>query len=197
VVKRGGLVVYPTDTVYGLGCDPFNGKAVESLVETKERKSGKLPLLVKDLAVAEKIGILNPTARSLATCFWPGPLTLVVPVLRELPTPVTDGRNTVGLRVPGRKDTLALIEACEGILVGTSANISGKSPSQTAPEALRQLDGRVELILDGGISPAELGSTVVSIVSNRISIIREGSLSKESIYAAIGSQNETQVEQRC
>jgi L-threonylcarbamoyladenylate synthase len=198
LVRGGGLVVYPTDTVYGLGCDPFNEKAVHSLVEAKERKTGRLPLLVKNMEKAEKIGRFQPIARSLASVFWPGPLTLVVPLGRGLPTPVTDGTNTVGLRVPGRKDTLTLIEACGGAIVGTSANISGGTSSRTAAEALRQLEGRVGLVLDGGTSPVGVESTVVSIVSNQVSVLREGAIPKESIFAAIkGSRNGNALEQPC
>lgn len=185
LVKSGGLLVYPTDTVYGLGCDPFSQKAVARLVLAKERKEGRLPLLVESLEKAEEIGILDPLARALAATFWPGPLTIVVPATKSLPDAITGSTGKVGLRVPGRKDTIHLVQECGGTLVGTSANISGQVSPTSAADAMRQLKGRVELILNGGQTSVGIESTVVKVERGQISILRSGAVGKEAIFEAV------------
>jgi L-threonylcarbamoyladenylate synthase len=185
LVHEGGLIAYPTDTVYGLGCDPFNSDAVDRLVEAKERVKGSLPILVSSLAEAERIGEINEVAAALASKFWPGPLTLVVRMRSNLPTKVTGDSQLVGLRIPNHETARPLIQESGGAIVGTSANISGHRSPSTAQEVLRELGGRIDLILDGG--PTLLGreSTVVRIIGDAITVLREAAISQDDILKAL------------
>jgi len=180
VVSHGGLVAYPTDTVYGLGCDPFNSAAVGKLVKAKRRVKGGLPVLVDSSQAAKKLGQFSPVAIQLANDFWPGRLTLVVPAALEFPPDVLSG-GSVGLRVPGRADTLGLIRACGSSLVGTSANISGMSSPVTAEEVLASLGADIDVVLDGGPCSSDKESTVVRVTSHGCLILRNGAISQESI----------------
>jgi len=179
MIVKGELVAYPTDTVYGLGCDPFNSFAVQKLIRAKERRQTNLPILVDSLETADGIGVFDKTARLLAREFWPGPLTIVVDSRRDLPG---SGR-TVGLRIPARKDTIELIKQAGGAIVGTSANISGTPPPRSASEVMRQLSGRIALVLDGGQSESAIESTVVRVGHGKVNILREKAISAERILA--------------
>ncbi len=190
LVMRGKLVAYPTDTVYGLGCDPFNESAIRKLTQAKKRKQGRLPLLVDSLGRAEEIGRFDPIARVLAIAFWPGPLTLVVPARTKLPESVTGSTGSVGLRIPHRKDTVDLVRACGGVLVGTSANISGNSSLTTARKVVEELDGSVKLILDGGVARPGIESSVVRIEAGDLSILREKAIPRDRIMRAMQTRLE-------
>jgi L-threonylcarbamoyladenylate synthase len=180
VVSNGGLVAYPTDTVYGLGCDPFNSTAVGNLVKAKRRVKGGLPVLADGLETAKKLGQFSPVAIQLANDFWPGGLTLVVPSGLEFPPDLSIG-GFVGLRVPDRADTLRLIRACGSSLVGTSANISGMPPAITADEVLASLGGEIDVALDGGSCNSGKESTVVRVTSGGCVVLRKGVITVESI----------------
>ena len=185
LVLEGGLIAYPTDTVYGLGCNPFEAAAVDRLVKAKERIKGSLPILVSSLAEAERIGEINEKSTALSSKFWPGPLTLVVPTRSSLPAKVTDNSQLVGLRIPNHEATRRLILESGGAIVGTSANISGHRSLSTAQEVLSELRGRIDLVLDGG--PTLLGreSTVVRIVGDEITVLREAAISRDDILKAL------------
>ncbi len=185
LIMRGKLVAYPTDTVYGLGCDPLNKGAIRKLIRAKRRKQGRLPVLVDAFGRAEEMGRFDANTRCLARTFWPGPLTLVVPCRTYLPEFVTGSTGSVGLRIPRRRDTIDLVRACGGVLVGTSANTSGSIPCVTAPEVLEELHGSVDLILDGGATRPGIESSVVEIDAGDISVLREGAISKERIMRAL------------
>jgi len=185
LVLEGRLIAYPTDTVYGLGCNPFDVDAVDRLVRAKERVKGSLPILVSSLAEAERVGEINEKSAALASKFWPGPLTLVVPTRSSLPAKVTDNSQLVGLRIPNHETTRRLIQESGGAIVGTSANISGHRSLSTAQEVLTELGGRIDLVLDGG--PTQLGreSTVVKVIGDEITVLREGAISREDILKAL------------
>lgn len=185
VIKSGGLVAYPTDTVYALGCDPFNAEAVFRLLKAKERAGGALPVLVDSLEKAEEIGSLDEVAHRLARNYWPGPLTIVVPVKVRLPPQVTGSTDTIGLRIPRGSDTLDFITSSGQALVGTSANIAGNASSKSAEEVLRELDGRIDLILDGGPATIGIESTIVKVDSGRITILREKAIAREEIFGTL------------
>ena len=181
IVRRGGLVTYPTDTVYGLGCDPLNVEAVKRLFKTKGERKKPLPILASDVEHVEKIAYLSKRAKRITARFWPGPLTLVVPKKPALPDVVTCNLDSVGVRVPRHDTALQLIHLSKGLLVGTSANKTGEKPPQTAYEAAEQLGKEVNIILDGG--PTALGkpSTVVDLTSEKPKILREGSIRLKDI----------------
>lgn len=181
IVSNGGLVVYPTDTLYGLGADPFNADAVELAYTVKRRESKPMPILVSSFDVAFKIGLFNSLARRLAEAFWPGALTIVVPKIIDLPEKLTMGLNTIGLRMPNHSLALKLLDYCDGCLIGTSANISGMAPPKTALEALFQLGLSIDYYIDFGPCPLNEPSTVVDLSGGTIRIVRLGAIKMEDI----------------
>jgi L-threonylcarbamoyladenylate synthase len=185
LVLEGRLIAYPTDTVYGLGCNPFDADAVDRLVKAKERVKGSLPILVTSLQDAERLGEISGLAATLANRFWPGPLTLVVPPRTNFPEMVTGDTTLVGLRIPNHETARRLIKECGGALIGTSANISGRPSLRTAEEVFRALEGRVDLVVDGG--PTSLGreSTVVRVLEDEITVLRDGVLSRDDILKTL------------
>jgi len=179
LVREGGLVAYPTDTVYGLGCDPFSPRGVDRLITAKERSKTSLPVLIDNMETARRLGVLSNTAVCVANVFWPGAVTLVIPSKVTI-SRITDESNTIGLRVPGHTFARKLVGECGGALVGTSANISGRPSCKTAEEVLSNLDGRVDLIIDGGpVQGRE--SSVVKVVGDEVTIIREGQIPSETL----------------
>ncbi len=173
VVKSGGLVVYPTDTVYGLGCDPLNGSAVDRVFEAKGRESKPLPVLCSTAEAALRVVDLAPAALALAERHWPGALTIVATLRIQVPRRLDQGTGTLGVRVPGSPGCRELVAACGGVLTGTSANISGRPSCRTADEAAAQLGGSVDVILDGGRLEG-LESTVVRVTGNDVIVLRQG-----------------------
>jgi len=182
-VKTGGLVVYPTDTVYGLGCDPFNVDAVKRVFRVKGKRKKPLPILASDIEHVEKIVYLSKNARKITDRFWPGPLMIVVPKKPTLPNIVTCNLGSVGVRVPKHDLAIQFISLSNGLLVGTSANKTGKKPALTASEAAEQLGKEVDVILD--IGPTSLGvpSTVINLTSEKPKILRKGPVSSKDIFS--------------
>ena len=181
IVRRGRLVVYPTETIYGLGCDPLNVKAVERIFEVKGAREKPLPVLASDIEHVEKIAYLSWKARRVAVRFWPGPLTLVLPKTTILPGIVTSNLGSVGVRVPMHNIAIKLIHSSNGLLVGTSANKTGEKPSRSAQEAADQIGDEVDMILDGGPTTYGLPSTIVDLTSERPKILRKGPVSMNEI----------------
>jgi len=185
VVKFGGLIVYPTDTVYGLGCDPFNTLAVKRLIDAKGQRKKPLPILASDIEHVKTVAKVTETAEKLARKFWPGPLTIVLKKKPQLPQIVTFGRDTVGVRVPNHPVALELLRQGNGLLIGTSANISGKKSTVTAEDAAKQLGDKVDLILDGGRATLGKGSTVVNLADRRFRVERIGPISLKEIESIL------------
>lgn len=185
ILLSGGLVAFPTDTVYGLAAGLFNSHGIDRLYEAKARSANKaIAVLVSDL---EQIDLLTsgltPTARRLAARFWPGALTLVVPKHPGLPANLSP-LPTIGVRMPDHAFARALMHAA-GPLATSSANISGESNTLTAQQVLEQLDGRLELILDGGPVPGGVPSTVVDCTQDPPKILRQGAITAEAIAAVL------------
>ena len=176
-VMRGGLIVYPTDTVYGLGCDPFNEEAVRRLFSAKGRGAKAVPVLCSSREKAADLADLGPKGDELARRHWPGALTIIAQLKMRVPDMLSQGPN-LGVRVPHHALCLELVASCGGWLAGTSANVSGAPSARSAGEALRQLGDTVDLILDGGPS-AGTGSTVVSVVGGAVTILRTGQIGVE------------------
>jgi L-threonylcarbamoyladenylate synthase len=174
-VKAGGLIVFPTDTVYGLGCDPKNEAAVERLFAAKRREPKPIPILCDSLESAVRCGSLSETALELALDFWPGALTIVAPMRESLPRAIHQGTGEVGLRVPDSRLCMELISQCGGTITGTSANVSGRPSCRRAEEAARELGKSVDLILDGG-SLEGRESTVVRVRGSVIEVLRKGTV---------------------
>ena len=172
IVRGGGLVVYPTDTVYGLGCDPLDESAVDRLFAAKGRESKAVPVLCSSLDRAGDLVELEPRARELAGENWPGALTIVAPLKMRVPDRLSQGPY-LGVRVPNHSGCLELIAACGGWLTGTSANLSGRPSAKSAAEASRQLGASVDMFLDGGPAPGT-ESTVVRVAGGVVTILRTG-----------------------
>ena len=189
-ILNGGLVVYPTDTVYGLGCHPFDKEAVNRVADVKRRSRANFPVLVGSIEKAKELGEVNGDAEMLALGFWPGPLTIVVSSRAEFPPRIVGSDGMVGLRVPGRRDTLDLVSMCGGSLLGTSANISGAPSMRQAEEALKTFNGKVDLVLDGGSLSKSLESTVVRVTGKHVDILREGAVSRQEIVMALKAKVE-------
>jgi L-threonylcarbamoyladenylate synthase len=186
VLRRGGLVAYPTETWYGLGALASDGAAVERVVHAKRRPEEKpLPLLAADLAQVEALADLPPLARRLAAAFWPGPLTLVVPVRPgvRLHRAITGGSGTVGIRVSSGPVSAALARAAGGALVATSANLSGEPPVAEVAALDPALVARLDLVLDGGTAPGGLPSTVVAVAGDSLTLLRAGAVPAEALTA--------------
>ena len=187
VLNKGGLVAFPTDTVYGVGTLVFDGPAVESIYRAKDRPIEKaIPVLIGDAEDMEKVGMNIPeTAYRLATRFWPGPLTVVIPKKPTLRESVS-ATATVGVRVPDHEVARTLLRAA-GPMAVTSANISGQPSPSTAEEVFAQLGGRIDLIIDGGKTPGGVPSTVIDCTENDLKILRAGPISLEAIKAKLSS----------
>ena len=181
-VKTGGLVVYPTDTVYGLGCDPFNVEAVKRVFRVKGERKKPLPILASGIKHVEKIAYLSKDARKIVERFWPGQLMIIVPKKPTLPNIVTRNLGSVGVRVPKHDLAIQFISLSNGLLVGTSANKTGKKPALTASEAAEQLGKDVDVILDVGPTSIGVPSTVIDLTSEKPRILRKGPVSSEDIY---------------
>jgi len=185
LIRSGGLIAFPTDTVYGIGVSAFQTDAVERLYRVKGRSPKKaIPILLGDTEIAEQITTpLSPIVKKLTEKFWPGPLTLVLPLLSSLPENLSP-TPTIGLRVPDHEFTRELLRQT-GPLAATSANLSGEPSALSAYEVQAQLGGRVDLILDGGKSPGGLASTVLNCTGENPAVLREGPLSWEDIQAVL------------
>jgi L-threonylcarbamoyladenylate synthase len=183
ILKGGGIVVFPTDTVYGLGGDVFNVRAVERIYRVKQRSRHlPLPVLLADSTqLADIVASVPETARYLMRHFWPGGLTLVLPKKDTLPDIITAGSNKVAVRIPDHVVPISLIRGLGVPIIGTSANISDKPSPVTAEEVEQQLDSQVDLIIDMGRCPGGLESTVVDVTGEIPVILRRGVISEEKI----------------
>ena len=185
VLKTGGLVAFPTDTVYGVGALAFDEKAIESIYTAKDRPVEKaIPILISDADELDKVAIDIPAAAlRLASRFWPGPLTILVPKRTDLPESVS-ATATVGVRVPDHQVARALLRAT-GPMAVTSANISGAQSPVSAEEVFEQLGGRIPVIVDGGKTPGGVPSTLVDCTTPELRILREGPIRLEDLRSAL------------
>ncbi|MDR2849990.1 MAG: threonylcarbamoyl-AMP synthase [Verrucomicrobiota bacterium] len=177
LLRGGGVVILPTDTVYGIAAHPGCEAAVARICTIKGRPTGKpIALLAADLAAVLAFGAsLPPAARRLAEAFWPGALTLVLPC----------GAGEEGFRVPDHAAARALLAGCGGTLRVTSANLSGAMPAVSAVEALRDVGLEADLVIDGGVCPGGVASSVVRVAPDgTLAVLREGAISSDSILRA-------------
>ncbi|HXZ98136.1 MAG TPA: L-threonylcarbamoyladenylate synthase [Candidatus Acidoferrum sp.] len=183
-VARGGLICYPTDTVYGLGCDPFNESAVKKAIAAKGKRTKAMPVLVSGITSADRLVLLSRAAKKLADVYWPGQLTMVLPARDQVPS-VLAPQRTLGVRYPKHAICQQLLDLCSGCLVGTSANLTGKPPATSATEIIEQLGERVDVILDGGRATMGVASTVVDLTREHLRILREGPISNAEILRSL------------
>jgi len=185
IVRSGGLVVYPTETVYGLGCDPFNVEAVKRILDVKGDRKKPLPVLAASIVDVDKVAFVSPNGKRLAAKFWPGPLTMVFPKKPALPDVVTFGWDSVGLRIPDSDVALNLTRLSGGLLIGSSANRTGEEPSRAVQEISGELKEMVDVVLDGGATVQGMPSTVADLTSEKPRILREGPISLKEILDAL------------
>jgi len=184
ILRHGGLIALPTDTVYGLAADVWNGDAVRQIYEAKGRPELKsIPVLLSGVSVIEQVAAeASVETLSLATEFWPGPLTLIVERKSQLP-PEVSATDTVGVRAPDDDFALALLGKF-GPLAATSANPSGQLEATTAVQVMETLRGKIDLVLDGGQAPGGIPSTVVDLTKRPPVLLRQGPISIETVLEA-------------
>ena len=201
VVARGGVIVFLTDTFYGLGADPFNAAAVRKVKDLKGREENR-PILVL-ISDVDQLGRLIESRSAafdeLARRFWPGALTIIGRATSQLPSELTAGTNSVGVRLPDDETVSSLVRACGGALTATSANPSGEPPARSAAEALKYFGEKVDLILDGGATKTDRPSTVVDTTSAgnaailpagvaEVTLVRQGVIAWTEIQSALSGR---------
>jgi L-threonylcarbamoyladenylate synthase len=180
IVSQGGIMIFPTDTVYGIGCNPYNKEAVEKIYKIKSRDIMKsVPVLTYSIETAEKIVEFDQFTKKIVEKFWPGPLTVILKVTDKKIKESLNLENKIAIRVPDHKCTLELLKKCN-FLVGTSANVSGNLSYTDPDECLKNLEN-YDVFVDGGIITSKGESTIIEIENKQIKIIREGSLTKDEI----------------
>ena len=183
-IKNGGVVIFPTDTVYGIGCNPYDENAVDRVYTAKKRnRTNPLPILGYSKRFLENIVEFDEITNRIAEKFWPGRLTIVLPLKDDRLQKLSRGTNTLAVRVPNNKCVLAFLKKCE-LVVGTSANISGKEPF-TDPQNIENDVIDCDIFLNDGIIQSSGASTVIKIENGKIKILRSGSISKNDLVGEL------------
>lgn len=189
IIKQGGLVAFPTETVYGIGANALDETSIRKIYEAKGRPSDN-PLIMHicdESQVAEYVLNISDTAQKLMKAFWPGPLTLIFKKNNIVPSAITGGLDTVAIRMPSHPIAAAIIKYAGVPVAAPSANLSGKPSPTRGRHVIEDLKGRVDMIIDGGKSTLGLESTVLDVSSEKPCILRPGSITKTMIEDIIGS----------
>ena len=183
LIQDGELVAFPTDTLYGIGCNAFNLEATEKLFLLKERPFSKpINLLISELnQIKQIVTEISVPAQKLISNFWPGALTIIFPKKKGTLENISGGSDSIGVRMPNYIITLQIIKRTNLPLAVTSANLSGKESSTTAEEVINHFQNKIPMIIDGGKTPLELGSTIVDVSEKKPKILREGYISSDLI----------------
>jgi len=186
-LRQGLLVAFPTDTVYGLGCDPWQPAAIDRLFLTKRRPMQMaIPILVASLSATQLVAQDQSTVfEALARQFWPGELTLIVPRRERVPDILCAGGPTIAVRMPNHQELLSLLEEMGGALAVTSANISGRPSPCTAEDVLADFIGDIPLLLDGGRCSGGVASTIIDCVAQPPVLLRTGNLSLDELRSVV------------
>ena len=180
IIEKGGIVVFPTDTVYGIGCNPYNLNSVKKIYEIKSRTEIKsLPVLAYSLEIVKEITLIDKFTEKIIKKYWPGPLTLILTLTDQKLKKSLKLQNKIAVRIPDSKCTLKLLKKCK-LLVGTSANISGNSSHTNPDECIKNIKN-YDIFLNGGTITSKGESTIIEIEDEEIKIIREGVLKIEDI----------------
>ena len=180
IIENGGVVIFPTDTVYGIGCNPYDANAVKKIYEIKSREKIKsLPVLASSIQIVKEISIIDEFTEKIIKKYWPGPLTLILKLKDKNLKKSLNLEDKIAVRIPNSECTLKLLNKCN-LLVGTSANISGDS-SFTDPQECMKNVKNYDVFVDGGTITSKGESTIIEIKNEKIHIIREGALKKEDI----------------
>ena len=177
--KNGQIIAYPTDTVYGIGCNPFNKDSVSKIFDIKNREGGKrFPILGFSKKELEKIVEFNTIAEKISEKFWPGQITMLLPIRKEINDKINNN-GKLAVRVPNNKCVLSILEKCK-LIVGTSANISGEKSILDSNECKAKLP-EIDVLVNGGRITSLGESTIINFVEDELEVIREGSISKQDI----------------
>ena len=180
IINEGGIAVFPTDTVYGIGCNPYNINAVKKIYKIKSRDTSKsFPILTYSKELAEQVAHFNKYTRKIADKFWPGPLTIILKITDDKLKKSLNLNNKIAIRIPNHKCTLDLLEKCN-FIVGTSANVSGEMSFTNSNECFNKIKD-YDIFVDGGTITSKGESTIIEVINDEIKIIREGPLSKKEI----------------
>jgi L-threonylcarbamoyladenylate synthase len=190
-LKRGEVIVFPTETLYGLGADALNSRAVEKVFQLKGRdRNNPIPVLVADPVMLDAVVAAIPSrAKKLMDCFWPGPLTLVLPARKDIPKPLVNTNGGIGVRISSQPIASQLVASLGRPLTATSANPSGQEPARTVDEAKGYFSDTIEFFIDGGRLESKTGSTVVEVLNSEVKIIREGEITASALAQAIGQRS--------
>jgi L-threonylcarbamoyladenylate synthase len=181
IINLGGIAIFPTDTVYGIGCNPYNIDSVRKIYEIKSRDiSIPLPILAYSKEIAQRVTVFDEFTEKIIQRFWPGPLTIILKLTDENLKKSLNLTDKIAIRVPNHKCTLELLKKCN-FLVGTSANISGH-PSSTDPDKCINNVQNYDVFVDGGTITSKAESTIIEVENETIKILREGSLSQEELF---------------
>lgn len=185
-LSDGGIIVFPTDTVYGIGCNPYYDESVERIFQIKDRSEDKpLPVMGYSISDIEKLVHMSPLAKSLAQYFWPGALTIVSPCKdNNISRRVMAGGNNLAVRIPGNRCTQSLLRFCK-YLIGTSANVSGRKPCTSSYEVLSSGLSGFDLVLDGGALGGGIESTIIEVIDSNVRILREGVIKSDKVYDTV------------
>ena len=180
IIENGGVIIFPTDTVYGIGCNPYDANAVKKIYEIKSREKIKsLPVLVSSIEIVKQISIIDEFTEKIIKKYWPGPLTLILKLKDKNLKKSLNLEDKIAVRIPNSVCTLKLLNKCN-LLVGTSANVSGDS-SFTDPQECMKNVKNYDVFVDGGTITSKGESTIIEIENEKIHVIREGALKKEDI----------------
>ncbi|MHA1860558.1 MAG: L-threonylcarbamoyladenylate synthase [Candidatus Asgardarchaeia archaeon] len=187
-IERGGVLAYPTDTVYGLGSNPYRGDSVERIYRIKRRERSKpLPLLFDSMESVEKVARVDDRIRRYLEKLWPGPVTFILELKDRRLLNVTSGNPYVAVRIPKNEVALETIRLSGGILIGTSANRSGEPPCSDPNCVKRSVGEEIDILIDAGHQGIGTPSTIVKIEGDEVKILREGALKKEYIMKVLKS----------
>jgi L-threonylcarbamoyladenylate synthase len=187
-LKRGEVIVFPTETLYGLGADALNFSAVENIYQLKGRDpDNPIPVLVADRVMLDiLVAETTPLAEKLMAHFWPGPLTLVLPARNDIPRPLVNRRGGIGVRLSSQPIATELVRLLGHPLTATSANPSGQPGAHTVLEAKNYFSAKIAIYVDGGALTSPTGSTVAAVENNKLRIIRAGEISREALEVVVG-----------
>ena len=190
VIRNGGIVIFPTETVYGIGTNGFDEKSIKKIYELKRRDSNKpISLLVSNIEMVEMVAKdISDLEYKLMRKFWPGPFTIILKKKSIVPDILTSNGDTVGVRMPSGEIAKKLIEYAEVPIAAPSANISGKPSGIDINDIMKDFEGKVDCIIDNGISELGVASTIVKVVDNIPYVLREGIITKEQIEEVVNNK---------
>lgn len=190
VIRNGGIVIFPTETVYGIGTNGFDEKSIKKIYELKRRDSNKpISLLVSNMEMVEMVAKdISDLEYKLMRKFWPGPFTIILKKKSIVPDVLTSNGDTVGVRMPSGEIAKKLIEYAEVPIAAPSANISGKPSGIDINDIMKDFEGKVDCIIDNGISELGVASTIVKVVDNIPYVLREGIITKEQIEEVVNNK---------